>query len=293
VATGTWARRGAPAVAIAFGLLTLGAGLAGVPLDSIAHQRGPAGLYSGLFPWLFVVAVLGPGVVVGTLLAARRPGNPIGWLLLAIFFQAVAPVGDYVIIDYRLHHGRLPLGGVAVAVLTAWPVWLICIAILLWVFPDGHLPAGRWRPVALTAVAAGVLLALAAAAGGAAAAAGHRVQVDATGNLVSHTSGVTALAQTAASLGVLVSLLVWLAVQVPVYRRSAGDRRQQFKWLYSGAAVFVLALFLAVLGPGGNSRTAVAVSISSPRSALPCCQSASAWPCSGTGCTPSTGSSAG
>ena len=34
---------------------------------------------------------------------ARRPRNPIGWLLLAIFLLAVAPAGDYAIIDYRMH----------------------------------------------------------------------------------------------------------------------------------------------------------------------------------------------
>ena len=82
--------------------------------------------------------------MVGTLLAARRPRNPIGWMLLAFYFLAIAPAGDYAIIDYRLHHGHLPLGSVAVVVLASWPVWLVLIANLLWVFPDGRLPQGRW-----------------------------------------------------------------------------------------------------------------------------------------------------
>ncbi len=253
------ARRVAPVAAVALGVLTLGAGLASVPLDSLAHQPGAGGPFGGLLSWLFVSVALAPGVAVGTLLAARRPGNPIGWLLLAIFFQGVAPVGDYVIIDYRMHHGTLPLGGVAVAVLASWPVWLVCIAILLWVFPDGRLPVGRWRPVAVVAVVGGVLLALVAAAGGAAAAAGHVVRVDAGGSLVNKATGVAAAAQTAAAAGVLVSLLVWLVMQVPTYRHSAGERRQQFKWLYSGAAVFVVSVFLAVLTPSGSSRWDVAV----------------------------------
>lgn len=62
-----------------------------------------------------------PAVAVGTLLAARRPRNPIGWLVLAIFLLAVASVGDYAIIDYRMHHGTLPLGSVAVVLSTSWP----------------------------------------------------------------------------------------------------------------------------------------------------------------------------
>ena len=86
-----------------------------------------------------------PAVAVGTLLAARRPRNPIGWLLLAIFLIAVAPAGDYAIIDYGMHHGTLPLGSVAVVLLTSFPVWLVLIAIMLWVFPDG---AAAVRPVA-------------------------------------------------------------------------------------------------------------------------------------------------
>jgi hypothetical protein len=248
-------RRAAQAAAAAFGLLTLAVGLASVPLDEMAHQPRPKGSFS----FAFVIAVMVPAVAVGTLLAARRPRNPIGWLLLVIFLLAVAPVGDYAIIDYRMHHGRLPLGSVAVVLLTSWPVWLVLIAITLWVFPDGLLPAGRWRPVAVVLVTAGVLLALAATAAGAAAVAGHAVVIDASGNLADETTGPAALAQTAVALGVLASLLAWLAVQVPRYRRASYERRQQLKWLYSGAAIFVVSLFLAVLTSGGPSAWDLAV----------------------------------
>jgi hypothetical protein len=48
-------------------------------------------------------------------------------------------------------------------------------------------------------------------------------------------------------------LLAWLAVQVPRYRRSAGERRQQFKWLYTGAAIFAVSVIAAVLVTGGSS----------------------------------------
>ena len=249
VGTKAWSRRVAPGAAVAFGALTLGAGLATVPLNRLAHQPEPHGPLS----WLFLVLLLTPGVMVGTLLAARKPRNPIGWMLLAFYFLAIAPAGDYAIIDYRLHHGHLPLGSVAVVVLASWPVWLVLIANLLWVFPDGRLPQGRWRRVAVTLIAAGALLAVAAAAGGAAAVAGHRVSVDASGNLANKATGLAGLAQTAVAVVVLVSLLVWLAVQVPRYRRSAGERRQQFKWLYTGAAIFVVSVVSAVQVSGGSS----------------------------------------
>jgi len=132
-------------------------------------------------------------------------------------------------------------------------VWLVLIASLLWVFPDGRLPQGRWRRVAVVLMAAGVLLAVAATAGGAATVAGHTVRVNASGNLVDNAPGVAGLAQGAVAVGVLASLLVWLAVQVPRYRRSAGERRQQFKWLYTGATIFVVSVISAVQVSGGSS----------------------------------------
>jgi hypothetical protein len=144
----TWARRGVPAAAVAYGVLTLAVALASVPLWGVSRiSRVPGGgPYSGLLSWLVVAVALVPGVAMGTLLAARRPGNPIGWLLLTIFLLGVSPAGAYAIIDYRMHHGTLPLGSVAVALLADWPVWLLLIALLLWLFPDGHLPGrGRWR----------------------------------------------------------------------------------------------------------------------------------------------------
>jgi hypothetical protein len=61
------------------------------------------------------------------------------------------------------------------------------------------------------------------------------------------------------SFRVLASLLVWLAVQVPRYRRSAGERRQQFKWLYTGASIFVVFVVAAVLTPGGSSGLGQAI----------------------------------
>ena len=40
----------------------------------------------------------------------------------------------------------------------------------------------------------------------------------------------------------IISWVVWLAVQIPKYRKSRGERRLQLKWLYSGAAVFIVCL---------------------------------------------------
>jgi hypothetical protein len=229
-------RRAAPIAAVALGVLTLGLGLANVPMDHITHQPGA---------WLtevIGVALLGTGAAVGALLAARRPRNPIGWILLAIFLLVAPPYGDYAVLDYRMHHGTLPLGWLALTLLADWPIWLVLIMILLWLFPDGQLPAGRWRRVAMVLVPAGVLLGLVASAGGAVAAAGHAIPVSASGSLTVTPAGAWAGVQHVVPVVLVTSLLAWLAVQVPRYRRSAGERREQLKWLYGGALVFVVGV---------------------------------------------------
>ncbi len=44
----------------------------------------------------------------------------------------------------------------------------------------------------------------------------------------------------------LVSWVAWLAFQIPTYRRADGECRQQLKWLYSGAAIFVVWVIIGV-----------------------------------------------
>jgi MFS family permease len=249
--------RAASVAALAFGVLTLAAGLASVPLNSLTHQTGPGGPATDL---LFTAAVLVPAAGVGTLLAARRPGNPLGWILLAIFLIAVAPVNQYAALDYRMHHGTLPLGWLAVTLGQAWPVFLFLIAVLLWLFPDGRLPAGRWRRTAVVALIAGALLGLAASGSGVAAAAGHDIHVNAAGSLLTEQGGIWDILRTALAFFVAASWLIWLAVQVPSYRHATGERRQQLKWLYSGAVVFVIAVFAGAQASGSNSGWAKLVS---------------------------------
>jgi uncharacterized membrane protein len=240
----------APVAAVAFGVLTLGLGLAHVPLDLLTHQL--VGDRQLVADWLTAAAFSGPAAVVGALVAARRPGNPIGWLLLAIFLFGGAPVGGYAVLDYRMHHGTLPFGQAAVVLLGSWPIWLVLIAIFLWLFPDGRLPTGRGRGVSVVLVAAGVLLGLAASASGVAAVTGHDIRIGAGGSLASP-AGVWGVLQSVAAVAVFASLLAWLVVQVPRYRRSGGERRQQLKWLYSGAAVFVVSVFISSLASGNSS----------------------------------------
>jgi hypothetical protein len=72
-----------PVAAVLLGLIVLGMLALTVVLDSLTHYPGTGG------PWVDSMAVGAAGIpaaAVATLLAARRPGNPIGWLLFGILF---------------------------------------------------------------------------------------------------------------------------------------------------------------------------------------------------------------
>ena len=246
----------APVLAVVLGLLALGASLADVPLAIARHQTGPGGPVAYT---LVTLAVAVPGAAVGVLLAARRPRNPIGWLLLVLLLLAANPASDYAILDYRLHHGTLPLGWAAAVFLASSPAVPVLLAILLWVFPDGRLPQGRWQPGARALIAAGALLVVVTTvAPGVTAVAGHHVRIDADGNL-DPVSPAWTIAGNVAVVAAIASMLAWLAVQVPRYRRADYERRQQLKWLYSGAVVFVASLFLAVMTNDSGSAWSLAV----------------------------------
>jgi hypothetical protein len=245
VSTIVRARRVAPVLAVALGLLALGASLANVPVAVAQHQTGPGGPVAYT---LILLAIALPGTAVGVLLAARRPRNPIGWLLLTLLLLAADPADEYATLDYRTHHGTLPLGWVAVVLLVGSPLIPVLDAIVLWLFPDGQLPPGRWRRVSVTLITAGVVLALVSTvAPGVSAVVGHDVHIDAGGNLYP-VSPVWTIAGNVTATGAIASLLVWLAVQVPRYRRSSDERREQLKWLYSGAAVYICVLIGVLVG---------------------------------------------
>jgi hypothetical protein len=212
-----------PALAVALGLLALGAVLVDLVGPMVLHQAGPGG---SVATWLITLTVTLPCTAVGVLLAARRPANPIGWLLLTLLLLTAEPTDVFAILDYRLHHGTLPLGWVAVLFLGG-PLVNVLMAILLWLFPDGHLPAGRWHGLSTAAVAAGLLAGIATTVGpGLAAVAGHDVHIDAGGNLYP-VSPAWIIAGNVTSTAALVSMLGWLALQVPRYRRAGAERYQR------------------------------------------------------------------
>jgi hypothetical protein len=244
-------RRIAPVVAVLLGLVVLGMLALTVVFDSLTHYPGTGG---PLVDSLAVACGGIPAVSVATLLVARRPGNPIGWLLFGILFAGSSPSNEYDILAYRMHHGTLPLGWVSVVFEELWPLFLVFVAILLWVFPDGKLPGGRWRRPSVILLVVGLLLGVTSSSSGIVAVARGDVRITATGDLANPPGGWFVILDIAVIVLSLAAWLAWIVIQIPTYRHADGERRQQQKWLYSGAAVtlvaFVFGVFVVPLATG-------------------------------------------
>jgi uncharacterized membrane protein len=233
------------AACVALFLFSLAFGL----VSTDAHQSGS---WSGGGIWiaLAVVVVIVTYPAAGWLVAARRPENPIGWLLLAIGFSwgltATSTYADYTI---KLHND-LPGGALVAAVGSAF--WMPAIGItgtyLLLLFPDGHLLGRRWRYVAwATAVAMGAGLIGLIFRPGRLADAGYPsarnpVGIDILGPVLPWAVWLAVL--------VVVTMMVASAASLVVrYRRARGLERQQVKWLAAAAAG--VAATYAVIVPLG------------------------------------------
>jgi len=199
------------------------------------------------------IAIAVPCAAVGFVVARRQPRNPLGWFMLAVGAGLVLSndAGLYAVADYRLRHGDLPLGWVAVLLQPLWAPSFVAYPLVILLFPDGRLSSRRWHWVLWSYLVVGAYLPVGIYEITIRTVIGHRIQVLANGDLaaVDHPSGGGVLS---ALVGVALPLLVvfWLAFfgrQAASFRRSSGERRQQLKWLMTGAAVFVIALILTVV----------------------------------------------
>jgi hypothetical protein len=252
---GHWQRSGvavagwAIAVATASGAFILNA----VNLSGNAGLTAPVGHDAAITIWGLAYASL------GGLVAARRPGNVVGWLLLAggIVFAAASLAFEYA--NFALAGRDGPGANFALWVAqvpSVIPLAVIPLALLL--FPDGRVPGPRWRPVVWLTVAAGACLFL-----GIGLAPGRldgAVAVDnpfgvagaGTPTLVLQVAGwaVTVVAFAAAGRATVVRL-----------RGSDPALRQQMKWVAYAAAVLGVVWMqwtAAYLGPMSNRAVAAA-----------------------------------
>jgi signal transduction histidine kinase len=144
IMTARWERR-APRLAWGMGLCTLALAIASAILVA-TEGRAVDSLGVGQLGFLLGVPIVG---ILGVLIAARRPRNPIGWLLVALATGGAINVFTSVIAIRGLLNGASPRSWVA------WPAWVtsntgtvaaILLALVILLFPTGRLlPGPRWR----------------------------------------------------------------------------------------------------------------------------------------------------
>ena len=214
------------------------------PLPAKLADQEPNGLNVSL-----VIVFIAAFATVGALLAWKRPGNPIGWLLSASgLAYAAAGFGAFL-----AHFPRtLPLA--------QWLGFLyflgigLCVFVVL-LFPSGALPSRRWRPVAWAAGAglAGWVLgnAFAPTLISADQPVPNPVGVTgAPGKLFTGMAGGGAGLIAAIGLAAVASLVFR-------YRRAGTAERAQLKWLLYAGAVIVVAALASVLVASSNLQNAI------------------------------------
>src|ERR1051326_8413953 len=200
-----------------------------------------------VLPGSGLVLTVGTIGVVGLVVAWHQPQNPIGWVLLAVAlcFAVAFSVGGYITYRYAHHHPGLPLGPVA---LLLTPVLLVAIplfSLVIMLFPDGRLRSRGWARFTGACLIVSVIGPLSFEIATISMIVGHHVTVLPDGQLaaVEHPGGSTAWLRAVEPVFFGAVAVLWIgsiARQVLNWRRSAGERRQQLKWLLSGSVVFAI-----------------------------------------------------
>ena len=226
-----------PAAVLVLACAVLALLAAGGPLAALAHQS--VNTSAGGLPWWFVA----PFGVVGFVVAWRSPRNRLGWCLVGLAVAgALSEDGSlYAVADYRLRHGTLPLGWVAMLAQPGWAIAIVLIGLAVLIFPDGALPSPRLRWVLWLYLALALVWMASAYVITVDAIVRHAIRVDPAGNLLALDNGPSSPAwwnvlQNVVFVTLGLGWLLTLAGQVASYRRSSGERRQQLKWLLGGFA---------------------------------------------------------
>jgi hypothetical protein len=260
VTAGTAGRRSqmaAPVVAAwSLGVVTMLFFAALVPLAVAARQAESD---------IAVFAIVPTLAPLGLVVARRQPGNPLGWMFLVLAaLTALGNVaGAYAVLSYRLGH-HLPLGEAAVFLALYWCPVIVTFPLVILLFPDGRLPSPRWRPVLWGYLAVGACwpVSVYAVAIGAVAAGDLRIVPGGDLRAVDYPAGSSAWLGSVEAVILPVLAVFWLvfvARQVLSWRRADGERRQQLKWLMSGAAVCMAATAVVAVGATLDTSASPAV----------------------------------
>jgi signal transduction histidine kinase len=231
-------------------LVLLELAVAGMFEILLAHETDEAGITLGELGFLLSF-ILFP--FVGVLLASRRPGNGLGWLMLVIGIFAFEPLSSYG--EYAIDTGRS--GGVLAVAISSW-TWIPCVGLagtfLLLLFPDGHLPSPRWRWFAWVIGIGMGIVAIAVTVGS------QTLADDGFANVANplYAASIKPVAEIAiVSIAVIPVGILGSALSLVVrFRRAEPTERLQIRWLASAAAVvavvFAITMLASLLGPSAG-----------------------------------------
>lgn len=195
------------------------------------------------------VAVIAGFPLVGVMILRRQPRNAIGWILLLIgFVWGLGGLADnYARYGLLVSPGSLPRPDIAMGLIGG--IWApgvgLMVTFLILLYPTGHLPSPRWRPVAwLSAVTLLVLFVIVDLSPGELAASPVPTLPNPLG-IESAEPLLTTLQTVFLSLEALCILACAVAL-VRRFRRSHGIERLQLKWLTT-AGVLVAAIFAVTI----------------------------------------------
>lgn len=199
---------------------------------------GPGG-WRGELPLILSMAAT---ALVGAVIAAKRPRNPIGWLLTGLG------------LSFIIFPNVVVVAGVARGDGASWPIYLVAwVGNWIWVpghagalftlllFPNGRLLSRRLRPLAVFTAA--VLLALLVSA------ATFRGPLEAAPWLENPFAlPIPESVSAVLVLGVLALQILACGLLVVRFWRARGVERQQMKWVALGAAVLATSFLLNLAG---------------------------------------------
>ncbi len=246
---------------LAGGLWVLSIGITVVTLAFVWMNRSLEG--DGPFIAVAVLFILAY-VTTGAAIVSRLPKNPIGWLFIAVGlgFLLGGLADEWV--RYAAITNRGQIGGETFFVwLSGWvSILAACIPLIFILFPDGHPPTRRWRPVVVL-LAGGIVLGLLL---------GMFTPGPAeftSGSITITLQKPVALAFLDGSVGNILAVISVVAITVGAFaaiaslvlrwRRAVGDERQQIRWVATAAGfagMSGLAVLATSLSSGGEPTTA-------------------------------------
>jgi hypothetical protein len=218
---------------------------------------------------VFLVFVLA-FVSVGALVATKRPENPLGWVMLAAgIAYSVAGISTGWVEEFVEPGMQNSLPAIYLGWVSSW-MWgigpFISGTYLLLLFPDGHVPSPRWRPVA-RAIGVGIVMVVT----GIAFKPGP-MEVDAPVE-INNPLGIGATGMPIGIVGGIGAAIVFAGILLSVgslfvrYRRAVVQTRMQIRWLAFAAAAALLLVTAAtaieaVVGSDATELNNIIVTVS-------------------------------